>query len=58
MQDWYRLNVVPTLGDGSTFARTNALTVAQAPETVPATARGADVAAGRRAAYSGQAAPA
>ncbi len=26
MQDWYRLNVVPTLGDGNTFVTPNALT--------------------------------
>ena len=39
VHDWYRLNIVPTLGDGSTFTRTNALTVAQAPETVQATDR-------------------
>src|SRR3954454_16970041 len=45
VQDWYRLNVVPTLEDGSALANTNALTVLQDPDTVAATARGADVAA-------------
>ena len=57
VHDWYRLNIVPTLGDGSTFTRTNALTVAQAPETVQATDRGANVSTGRRPSFTGTAAP-
>ena len=57
VHDWYRLNIVPTLGDGSTFTRTNALTVAQAPETVQATDRGANVSTGRQPSFTGTAAP-
>ena len=57
VHDWYRLNIVPTLGDGSTFTKTNALTVARAPETVRATDRDANLPAGRRPSFTGTAAP-
>ena len=57
VHDWYRLNIVPTLGDGSSFTRTNALTVTQAPETIQGTDRGASVSTGRQPSYTGTAAP-
>jgi hypothetical protein len=57
VQDWYRLNVVPTLGEGSPLANANVLTVSQDPRTLAGTANGADVAVGRRPIYGGIAAP-
>ena len=37
VQDWYRLNVVPTLGDGSMLANASILTVAQDPASIAGT---------------------
>src|SRR5205823_3548408 len=57
VQDWYRLNVVPTLEDGSTLANANVLTVAQDPGSIAGKAHGADVSIRHRPHYSGSAAP-
>ncbi len=57
VQDWYRLNVVPTLANGDGFITSNDLTVSPAPTAVAGTDRQAEISATSTPTYTGTAAP-